>query len=174
MLAGTLEDCVDVRRRAGVPRRRALLYGGTLAAITAVIALAFTGLYGVTTRTERAEGGGYELEVRYGDRSRGALATPFEIDVHRPGGFDGPVTLAVTADYLRMWDENGLVPAPSAERTEGRWLIWEFEPPEGETLSVAYDARIEPAAQDGERGEVQIREEGTPVAAVSFETRVFP
>ena len=30
----------------------------------------------------------------------------------RPGGFDGPVRIAVDQEYLRMWDENGLVPAP--------------------------------------------------------------
>ena len=62
-----------------------------------------------------------------------------------------------------MWDENGLVPAPSAETTRGEWVEWEFDPPDGDELTVFYDARIEPAAQSGRSGEVAVLEDGVPV-----------
>ena len=88
--------------------------------------------------------------------SRPALATPFDIEVHQDGGFDGPVRIAVDQEYLRMWDENGLVPAPSAETVMGPWVVWEFDPPIGDTLLVTYDARIEPAAQEGRSGAVAV------------------
>ena len=52
--------------------------------------------------------------------SRPALATPFDIRVDADGGFDEPVRIAVDQAYLRLWDENGLVPAPRRETVHGR------------------------------------------------------
>ena len=107
--------------------------------------------------------------------SRPALATPFDIEVHQPGGFDGPVRIAVDQEYLRMWDENGLVPAPSAETVMGPWVVWEFDPPIGDTLLVSYDARIEPAAQQGRSGAVAVLDDDDAVVVqVDFTTRVWP
>jgi hypothetical protein len=130
--------------------------------------------YGVDTDHVEASGGGYDLSVRYGTVSRPALATPFEITVTRSEGFDQPVTLAVDSSYLEMWDENGLVPAPSAETTRGEFVEWEFDPPAGTELSVFYDARIEPAAQSGRGGSVAVLEDGSPVVSVEFHTKVLP
>jgi hypothetical protein len=160
--------------------RHRILYGVTTVVVTAIIAIAtIDGLgwwnpIGVDSARVTATGGGYELEVRYGTISRPALATPFDIIVTRPGGFAGPVTVAVEHDYLALWDENGLTPAPSAETVDGQWLLWEFDPPEGDTLKVIFDARIEPAAQDGRRGEVAVVEGSRHVVSVDFETRVMP
>ena len=92
----------------------------------------------------------------------------------RPGGFDGPVTIVVDRAYLAMWDENGLVPAPAAETTNGPWVEWEFDPPTGDTLVVTYDARIEPGAQSGRDGAVAVVEDGGVVVSVTFHTKVRP
>ena len=74
-----------------------------------------------------------------------------------------------------MWDENGLVPAPSAETVMGPWVVWEFDPPIGDTLLVSYDARIEPAAQEGRSGAVAVLDEDDAVIVqVDFTTRVWP
>lgn len=170
----TTDTCVDLRDHAAVGRPQSWFYGVFTVALTLLLALSFLGVYGVRDTTVRASGGGYDLEVRYAEASRPALATPFAITVTKPGGFDGPVTVAITAEYLAMWDENGLSPAPSSETTDGDWLVWEFDPPVGDTLSIGYDARIEPAAQNGERGQVQVREDDEPVVTVSFETEVLP
>ena len=106
--------------------------------------------------------------------TRPALATPFEIVVSRNGGFSAPVTILVDRAYLAMWDENGLVPAPSAETTRDEWVEWEFDPPTGDTLTVWYDARIEPGAQSGRDGSVAVLEGGQAVVTVEFSTRVWP
>ena len=161
-------------------RRRRTRYTTTTAVLTVLMVLGVADVlgwipaYGVSEDTVRAAGGGYELAVRYGRVSRPALATPFEITVTRAGGFGGPVTLAVDQRYLELWDENGLVPAPSAERSRGDWVVWEFDPPDGETLTVWYDARIEPAAQSGRDGAVAVLEDDEAVVAVTFATRVMP
>lgn len=161
-------------------RRRRALYTVTsfvlaLLMLLAVIdALSLADTYGIDTAHARASGGGYDLDVRYSTVSRGALATPFEIHVRRPGGFDGPVTIAVSHEYMKLWDENGFYPTPSSETTMGPWLLWEFDRPEGDTLHFSYDGRIEPAAQRGRAGRVAVVEDATPVVEVSFRTRVLP
>ena len=160
-------------RRAG--------YLATTVLLTVIMAAAVfdatgtTALLGVHSEVVRDEGGGIELAVTYADASRPALATPFDIEVRTPGGFDEPVRIAVDREYLRMWDENGLSPAPSAEIAMGPWIVWEFEPPIGDTLLITYDARIEPAAQDGRSGAVAVLDgDDSIVAQVSFTTRVLP
>ena len=171
----TAEGCVDIREHPATGRRKSAFYGVFAVALVLFLGASFTRAYGVRTETVEAIGGGYELSVRYGGTTRPALATPFDIEIRRPGGFDGPVTVAVTGEYLAMWDENGLSPAPSAETADGEWRVWEFDPPDGEVLLVSFDARIEPAAQSGERGRVEIRDEsGGAVVAVDFETEVLP
>jgi hypothetical protein len=160
-------------------RRRRVGYAVTTAVLTALILLGVVDafgvdIYGVDDGTVTASGSGYELVVRYGTVSRPGLATPFEITVRRADGFSGPVTLEVDRTYLAMWDENGLVPAPSAETTSGEWVRWQFDPPAGDTLTIWYDARIEPAAQSGRDGAVAVLHDGQPVVAVDFYTRVMP
>ncbi|CAN5696234.1 MAG: hypothetical protein ACR2HP_07790 [Ilumatobacteraceae bacterium] len=131
-------------------------------------------VYGVEVERVSAAGGGYELEVLYSTVSRPALATPFEITVTRPGGFDAPIELALSQQYLTLFDENGLSPAPSAETSLGPFVLWEFDPPEGDTLTVYFDARIEPQLQLGVTGEVAVIEDGAPVVQVEFHTAIRP
>lgn len=179
---GTLDRAVAVDSELGrvTIRNRRILYAITSLVLSALVGFAvlegfgLVDAYGVDTRWVRDEGAGYELGVRYATVSRGAVATPFEIVVHRAGGFDEPVTVAVSRGYLTMWDENGFYPTPSSETTSGGWLLWEFDPPEGDTLSFAYDARIEPAAQEGRDGEIAVLDDGVAVATVRFRTRVLP
>ncbi|MET0901610.1 MAG: hypothetical protein ABWZ52_00085 [Acidimicrobiales bacterium] len=161
------------KRRTGYALTTAFLTGLMLLVITD--AIGENAVFGVDSTTERAESGDLGLAVTYGVVSRPALATPFDIEVHQPGGFDGPVRIAVDQEYLRMWDENGLVPAPSAETVMGPWVVWEFDPPIGETLLVSYDARIEPAAQQGRSGSVAVLDDNdAAVVQVDFTTRVWP
>jgi hypothetical protein len=161
------------KRRVGYTATTVFLAALLLTALVDSITPA--AIFGVDTATVRARSDGLELMVRYGEASRPALATPFDIEVRQAGGFDGPVRVAVDQEYLRMWDENGLVPAPSAETVVGPWVVWEFDPPGGDTLLISYDARIEPAAQSGRSGAVAVLDpDDAVVAEVSFTTRVLP
>lgn len=167
---------------AGTLRRRKFGYGLTAALLTALVGAAVVdaatpiGIYGVQSRRVSATAAdGQHLEVRYATVSRPAIATPFDIEVTSPGGFDGPVTVAVRSEYLAMWDENGLDPSPSEETADAESTLWTFEPPDGDVLRIAFDARIEPAAQNGEDGRVALLDEsGAEVVAVDFRTRVLP
>jgi hypothetical protein len=170
----------DGRASSAIFRKRRLLYGATTAAITLLLGVAVAGsvvgfdTYGVDTDEVRASGGGYQLGVEHATRSRGGLSTPLTIEVVRPDGFSGPITVAVDLRYLQMWDENALHPAPSGETVDGRWLVWELDPPAGDALTLSFDARIEPGVQSGRVGRVAVMEGGRPVVVVRFETRVLP
>lgn len=165
--------------RTDIAHRR-WLYAVTSVVLSAIAVLAVTDAtkavdtFGVSSDHVAAVGGGHELDVEYGTTSRPGLATPFAIEVRRPGGFDGPITVAVDHHYMQMWDENGFYPTPSSETTDGPWLLWEFDPPEGDVLRFTYDARIEPAVQQGRDGRVAVMEGGVPVVEVDFHTRVLP
>jgi hypothetical protein len=161
--------------------RRRWLYRVTAVALGAIVAGALVDaagilpLYGVDSRTVAARANGFELEVRYAVVSRPAVATPFDIEVRRPGGFQGPIVVAVSSDYLSMWDENGLDPAPARETASPGELRWEFEPPPSDALAISFDARIEPAAQQGKRGTVAVLDpSGAPLVSVSFRTHLRP
>lgn len=162
-------------------RPRRIGYAMTTALLSAAIGLVVLdgvtplALIGVDSATTTAQGAGFELSVTYGEVSRPALATPFDIRVVQPGGFDEPIRVAVDQEYLRMWDENGVVPAPAEEGLVGDWVVWEFDPPSGDTLLISYDARIEPAAQDGRSGSVAVLDaDDVVLAEVAFTTRVMP
>lgn len=164
-----------------VRRARRVLYLTVTAILTLLMALAVTDAAGVTTAygvnssRAKASGGGIELEVYYGKVSRPALATPFEISVRKPGGFSEPITVSLLADYFSMWDENGLDPSPTAETTDGDRMVWTFDPPPGDELTISYDARIEPAAQSGKKGAVAVLDgAGAELVSVSFKTAIRP
>ena len=138
------------------------------------LGVGLVGHLGVQSRTVTAQGGGYELQVTYGQVSRGGLATPWSFEVHHPGGFDGPITVSTSTPYLDLFDENGFDPQPSSSTATPEAVIWEFEPPEGDTLAVSLDARIEPAAQWGRSGETSVLVDGKPVVTAKYKTWILP
>lgn len=157
------------RARAG---RRAFAVGLTLFLCAGAL-----GLLGVRTTTATAAGGGYELTVTYAAVSRPGLATPWSFEVRRPGGFPDGLTVAVTSRYLDAFDENGLSPAPAQEWADGDRTVWGFAPQVPGTLSVSFDARMEPGVQLATvHGEVAVLAgpTGPPVATVAFRTFVMP
>lgn len=138
------------------------------------LALGAINVFGVRSDRVSASGGGYELTVTYAAMSRPGLATPWNVEVRRRGGFEGPITIATTLDYLNMFDENGLDPDPSSSTATDELVIWEFEPPDGDTLGITFDARLEPAVQSGRSGETSVLVDGEAVVRVGYTTRVMP
>jgi hypothetical protein len=166
----TAPDDTDLLR----VRRARILRRLFMGALYVFLAVGLTGWFGVRSRTTTADGGGYELTVTYGQVSRGGLATPWSFEVHRPGGFDGPITISTTSSYLDLFDENGFDPEPSSERATPDTVIWEFEPPDGDTLGVSLDARLEPGVQWGRSGETSVLVDGKPVVTAKYKTWVLP
>jgi hypothetical protein len=144
------------------------------AAFGVVVLLALSGLLGVrtaTTTTQMADG--TEVEVQYGRITRPALATVWAVTVHRPGGFAGPIVIRSTSAYFDLFDENALDPDPAAATQDGEMVIWEFDPPPGDTFRVSFDARIEPGAQWGRGATTEVEIDGD-VAALDYYTWVLP
>jgi hypothetical protein len=158
----------------GRSRRARALRRTFLALLAVFLLLGATGTLGVRTGHTTATGGGYELTVTYGKVSRPGLPTPWSFEVRRPGGFDGPVTVTSTSKYLDLFDENGFDPQPSKATSTQDLVIWEFDPPPGDTLTVSFDARIEPSAQWGRSGETAVLEDGKPVVIARYRTWILP
>ncbi|MGQ0519530.1 MAG: hypothetical protein ACT4PX_00080 [Actinomycetota bacterium] len=156
-------------RRARMARRAFLTF------VAVFVALGAVGVFGVRTGTARSSGGGYTVEVRYPEVARPGLSVPWSVTVHRRGGFDGPITLASTASYFDLFDENSLDPDPSSSTSDGERVLWEFETPDaGDTVEVSLDTRMGPNVQWGARGETAVLVDGEPVASVAYRTWVMP
>jgi len=148
-----------------------------LAALAAFLLGGALGAYGVRTADVADTGGGYQLSVHYAAVSRGGLATPWSVTVRRPGGFGGrPLTVATTARYFEVFDENGFDPDPVASVHDGTRLVWTIATPAlGETVAMSLDARIEPAAQLARaRATTSVLVDGAAVASVAYSTFVMP
>src|SRR5690606_12823955 len=136
----------EERTLAQLRRSRALRWLFVVALLV-FLAIGALGGYGVTHREVTAEGGGYELTVRYPNRTRPGLGSSWSVEVRRVDGsaLDGPVVLATDADYFSIFDENGTDPEPASARSDGERVVWEVEPTDGATaVRLELDARIEP------------------------------
>ena len=151
-----------------------------LAGLVAVVAAGLLGLLGVrTATTSSATGtgqaeGDWSVTFTHASVARAGLDVPWQVTVRRVGGFDEPVTLAVTGDYLDIYETQGLTPEPSAATRNGQLLYLEFDPPPGDTLVVDYDAYIQPASQVGAGGTVGVYDGTRVLAPVAFDTRLLP
>lgn len=156
-------------RRGRAVRRALLVVFGLL------LALGGTGFLGVRKGAASASGGGYDLAVTYPKVTRPGHAVPFAIEVRKTGGFgDEPVEIRVSTRYFALFDENGVMPAPSKETATGTDLVWEFDPPPGDTLRVYFDTRTGPNRQRGESGRIAVMNGATPAVELRVETRVMP
>ena len=171
--ASTLDDVRPARLgpRRIWPRRLAI------ALLVAVVLAGAAGFLGVHSTTRTATVGRDTLTVEYASIARAGLDAPWTVTVRRAGGFDGPVRLAVTADYFDLFESQGLDPEPAAETADGRLLYWTFDPPPGEEFSVDFDAYIQPAAQWGAGGEISLLDgpdDSAPSVTVAFSTWLVP
>jgi hypothetical protein len=140
-----------------------------------VVLAGLVGLAGVRSTTSTHTELGWTLTLEHASIARAGLDVPWEVRVRRQGGFDGPVTLAVTGEYLDIFETQAFHPEPAASRRDAQLLYLEFDPPPaGEELVVAYDAYIQPASQLGAEGSVSVIDGGVPRATVEFGTTLWP
>ncbi|MFD1813673.1 hypothetical protein [Rhodococcus gannanensis] len=163
----------DVRGRARSPAV-AWLRRATVAALAVVLAVGATGWLGVRSTTAHVSGAGYELALEYPLVARAGLDVPWELTVRRHGGFPGPVTVVVDSDYFDMFETQGWTPTPAAETRDGTRTYLTIDPPPGDTLTLAFDAYVEPSRQLGASGAVSITDRGVDVITLEFRTRLVP
>ncbi len=156
---------------ARVDRVIALGITGCFALVVIAALLGLLGVKSATTSMTMADG--TEVEIHYARITRPGLASPWAVTVHRPGGFDGPITVRSTSAYFDLFDENGLDPDAAAATQDGEMVIWEFDPPPGETFRLSLDARIEPSVQWGRDATTEVEVDGD-VATLTYRTWVLP
>jgi hypothetical protein len=164
---------------SGLPesRLRAAVWGRRLgvAVLTLIVAADLVGALGVHTSTQAASGAdGYHLSLDYPGIARPGLDVVWRARVDHPGGFDAPITLAITGDYLSIYETQGFHPNPSAETRDGHDLLLTFDPPPHETFVLDYDAYIQPASERGKSGRLTLKVHGRAMASVAFRTFLWP
>jgi hypothetical protein len=164
---GPVDDGLTASRRS-LWWRRALL-----GVLTLFMIAALAQQFGMRTDTIHATSGDLSVTIRYADRARGALASPFSIDIERPGGFATQIEVRTTQRYLEIFDDNGFEPDPAQVTTEGGYVVWTFDPPPGDTLEIILDARIEPGVFGRERGTTIVSVGGDEVT-LEYTTWVAP
>ena len=147
-----------------------------MVALLVFLLLGLLNVFGVRTRETSGAGAGWELSVRYASVTRPGLATPWSVQVRRPGGFSGSVRVATTEEYLDLFDQNDLSPDPTSATSDGQRTIWEFEAPDGaEEMTISLDARVEPGVQlTGVEATTSVLDQDRPAVSVTYRTWVTP
>jgi hypothetical protein len=146
-VAETLSTTPDIADH-GTERRSRLLRRIALGGFTVLVLLGLSSALGVRSRTATADGaGGTRVRVTYPQVARPALAVPFEVEVSRPDGFDEQIEVRLSRSWLESFDENGVLPAPVEESSDGDDVVWTFDPPDGTVFTLALDTRVEPGVQ---------------------------
>ena len=155
-------------RRARTGRR------AMLAVIGLLVIGGLSSLLGAHTSTASASGLGYRMTLTYPTVTRPGLAIRWILVVEHPGGFGGQVPVATTSRYFNLFDFNNLDPVPSSQTSTATDSIWQFDPPQGDTLTITMDARVEPAQQFGRGATTSLLVKGVPVLDIRYSTRILP
>lgn len=181
-MSSTIERLAHARQpeSSGIILRRRWFYRAVMGLLVLLLGLAVVDgvdavdVFGPDEDVVTVAGAGYVLTVEHPSVSRPALASVFRITVGREGGFDEPVQLGVSRHYLEAWDLNAVLPAPSGETAVGEWILWEFDPPPGDELTISYEARLEPGLQAGRTGRAAVFVDDEAALVAEFRTTVRP
>jgi hypothetical protein len=154
------------RQRA---RRRILI-----ASLVLFVAVGLSSLLGSKTDAVTASASGVTLTVTYPSITRPGLPIRWEIEVSRPGGFDGPVELHTTFDYLHLFDISNLEPDARSSTSSTNDIVYTFDPPAGNTFIVSMDGNTEPGIHEVPRATTSLVSNGQTIVAVSYYTLVVP
>lgn len=139
-----------------------------------VVGLALSGFAGLATDSTTTTGDEFSVRVEYATVSRPGLATPFIVEIESTSGtLPTELTIELPRNYLAMFDENGLDPAPDSISSDGETEVWTFRPGDVATLSIDFDARLQPNTHFSRDGWVVVQG-GESAVRVDFRTRVMP
>jgi hypothetical protein len=169
--ASTANDVPDTSRGAA---ERWWMRAGLLVMFLVVLAGA-TGLLGTRTATTRTTAGDKVLMLTYPAISRSGQPSPLDIRVISAGGFDGPIRIALCDDLFDHLDFQNWYPNPSKETGDATRLVYEFDPPDGDTFEVSLDARSAPGQFGGiEDCKVALLDKDVEVASTTFHSWRMP
>ena len=168
--ASTLVEAAD-----GLRRHDRFLTG--LMLLAAVDAFQSAAIFGVDSTTIDAEADGVELAVTYGVVSRPRWRRRSTSRCTNRTGFDARCRIAVEqAATSALWDENGLVPAPSSETVTGAEGRVGVHPPDRRHARFRELRRPHRAGcpEKDERGRRHPRQSDDVIVEVGFHTRFLP
>lgn len=143
--------------------------------LIAVVVLAAIGFLGPRPGTTSASANGWEFNATFPVVLRAGQPAPIVFDVSREGGFDGPISLSICGDYFSELDFQNWYPNPSGETRGSDSLVYEFDPPEADRLTISLDARAAPGGLGSISGcTVSVLEQGQPAASLNFTTWRLP
>lgn len=155
-------------------RRQRLERRIMLGILVVFLALGAFEVFGAWTRTVTSTGNGVTLSVAYPAVTRPGLPIRWEFTVTRPGGFDGPITLRTTFDYLHLLDISNLEPDARSATASNDDLAYTFAPPDGDTLRVSMDGNTEPGFHELPPVTTIVSIDGADAASVTYRTVVVP
>jgi hypothetical protein len=157
-------------------RRIHLIRRVALVLLAALVAVGLTGFLGVRAGTVSASANGYELLVKHPWITRGGEDADWSLEVTRRGGFDRPVTIAYTREYLDFFQVDNVFPEPASQVSSPPYLYFTFAVPPGEDLDIAFPAQAIPSVTDAGRhgAEVIVLVDGRPMVRASYNTWLVP
>ncbi len=182
MATATKEEQKQRRRLPTHPERvpknklaRARAARRVIIAALALFALAgVSGFLGPKTAVATASRSGYTVVATYPAATRPGLPVRWEYTIRHPGGFDGPVSLAITFDYLHLFDLTNIEPEPTSASSSGGDVVYRFDPPTGDELRVSMDAAAESGFHEVPNTTTRVIVNGSTVVSVDFSTKVVP
>lgn len=147
---------------------------GTLLLLLFVV-FGASGVLGPRTGSTTASQDGVTVSVLHAKVARPGFDVPMTVTIEKAGGFDSSVDVAISSEYLGMFESQRFAPEPSDETREGGFLQFSFDPPDGDVFTFEFDAYVEPGWQRGKSGTVAlIDDDGAFVAPVTFRTKLIP
>ncbi len=148
-----------------------------LTVVGLVVVAGLFGVFGLRSRTVQAQSrsGAVSLQVQYAQVARAGLDVPFDIEVHRRGGFDDDVVLQVSTSYLDLFDRSSIEPQPDEETSTSGSIFWTFHRPTTDTLTVSVDMQVQHGKHWGRSGAVAVlTANGRALARTTFTTWLAP
>ncbi|MFD1824790.1 MULTISPECIES: hypothetical protein [Mumia] len=147
----------------------------TLVVLCAVVVAGAAGLFGVRNLTATTEEDGWTLSVDYPRLARAGLDTPLSITVSNPDGVGEEVVLAISQEYLEIFEHQGIFPDPSDSSTDGKLLYLTVAAAPGATeVRIDFDVYIQPSSQQGEQATVSVVDDGRRIASTRIRTSLVP
>lgn len=164
----------DVREAESLHRGR-LLRRLFVIVLMLAVAVDLTGALGVHTSTARKAVGGTSVRLDYPRTARAGQDVLFRVTVtrDRPFGSDN-VVVAVDKRYFEIFESQGFEPSPDSESATGRYYYLEFDSPPGRTLTVTYDAYIQPGSQIGRSADAVVTVGSDQPVRIHFTTWLVP
>lgn len=132
------------------------------------------GLLGDREGVVEGSSGGHDLRLEFAQSARPGMDVPFEITLTRERGLDAEVTLALTGDYLDMFETQGWYPEATDMTRDGEWVYLTFATEGQPVMVIDFDAYIQPNALLTRSGQLAVVVDGEPVDPLSFRTVLFP